>query len=120
MFSTNNAYNGETAIEAVHAINAIGTNGAPLLLKWLVAKDTPMFRFLGRHRTIPAANHLIELAERDNGRGWLGLTALGTNALPYLRKQLESPDPYIRADAAQVIQFIKTVPRQPPVWAGPD
>ncbi|MDB6058214.1 MAG: domain containing protein [Verrucomicrobiales bacterium] len=121
LISTNIAYSSYDVNEAIDAIGAIGTNAAPLFVKWLVAKDSAPIRFLSRHRTIPGADRLVELAERDSRRGWICLSVLGTKALPYLRTQVDSADPNIRANASRVIDFIKAIKaQQPRIWAGPD
>ncbi len=95
------------------AVNAIGTNAALRLLKWAAANDTPVIGFVSRHPKVPGANRLIKLAERNKNRGWIGLEILDRKGLPYLRTQLDSPDPGIRVAASRLIDFISRPPIAP-------
>jgi len=103
--------NSQARLEAENAIRQIGTNGLPLLLRLISARDPPLTKQLLAHLPKPWLTRLQlqRRAWQDHQRGLAGFFILGplaTPAVPALVTLVNDPDPDARATAVSaLVQF---------------
>jgi HEAT repeat protein len=103
-------------LKAAEAIRGIGTNGIPLLLRWLSGMPTSwkfdmlMFSFRTPEPIRSWLRKPEENAEETRRKAVIGFEVLGTNALPYLLSTLtnQSNPPKVRAQAPIAIACMGT------------